>query len=164
MTERPVDLLMACHARIRRYCGGLQALCEVEPGDPRVQATAQACHRYFGEALHLHGQDEDSSVFPRLQPHLDARQRVVVAELSEQHLIMDASTPSVLESLSQIADLDQGQVRAVFEPYWTLLLAHIAREEEVLFPALTQLTVTQQLEIVSEIRGRRRAYSEDHLG
>ena len=155
MTESPLELLMACHARIRRYCGGLQALCEVEPGDPRVEATAQSCHRYFGEALHLHAQDEDSSLLPRLQGHLSAPQLEVARQLREQHGMLDAQTPGVLQALSQIAGLSLAERRAVFEPYWTLLLAHIHLEEEWLFPSISKMSQEEQGQIVVEIRARR---------
>lgn len=156
MTETPTELLMACHARIRRFVGGLQALCEVEPGDPRVEATAQACHRYFGEALHLHAQDEDDSLLPRLQGHLSAPQLEVAKQLTEQHGMLDSRTPGVLQALSQIAGLSLAQRRAVFEPYWTLLLAHIHLEEEWLFDAISKLSQEEQDQIVVEIRARRR--------
>jgi hemerythrin-like domain-containing protein len=157
MTETPRDLLLACHGRIRRYCGGLQALCEVEPGDSRIEATAQSCHRYFGEALHLHAEDEDSSVLPRLAPHLSPDQVLVGAELGKQHVEINNRTPAVLDALLQVASLSQEQQRATFEPYWTLLLAHIELEEQELFQSLSKLSEQEQSRIVLEIRGRRRA-------
>lgn len=156
MAERPLELLLACHARIRRYCGGLQALCEVEPGDPRIYTTAQACQRYFGEALALHGADEDSSVLPRLRPHLSDAQLELAQTLSAQHAEIDALTPGVLAALTEISELDAAQRRARFEPFWALLLTHIELEESRLFSALDQLSAAEDQAIVREIRGRRR--------
>lgn len=156
MQERPFDLLMACHARIRRYCGGLEALCEVEPGDPREAATAQACQRYFQDALHLHGADEDNSVAPRLGPHLSPGQRELAATLRAQHLEIDARTPMVLSVLEELSVHPPAARRAVFAPFWGLLLSHIDQEERHMFPALNALSESEQAEIVAEIRARRR--------
>lgn len=155
MTETPFELLIACHARIRRFVGGLQALCEVEPGDPRVEATAKACHRYFGEALHLHAQDEDDSLLPRLQGHLSAPELEVAKQITEQHGMLDGQTPGVLRALSEITGLSLAERLVVFEPYWTLLLAHIHLEEEWLFDSISKLSQEEQDQIVVEIRGRR---------
>lgn len=144
-----VDLLLECHERIRRHCRGLLALVELsDRASPAARETAARCARYFHEALPLHAADEEESLFPRLEP--DAH----TERLSEEHGRIEAAIPVIVGSMRAIADGQEpgagfeAQARAFCE----LLLAHIAVEEEHVFPRARALASE---EIVRELRARR---------
>ena len=45
----PLQALLDCHERIRRFCGGMLLLCEqTDPDDPRVVNTAERVARLVG--------------------------------------------------------------------------------------------------------------------
>ena len=68
--DDPVDLLLACHMRIRHFGQLASALPGAqEAGAADVIDAAQRLHRYFTVALPLHVADEDESVRPRLDAH-----------------------------------------------------------------------------------------------
>jgi len=157
-SDAPLDLLMACHERIRRYLGGVDALIAVnDPLDPRCPPTAAACARYFREGLPLHGQDEDLSLTPRLLAHgVDASVREALHQMREEHVAMDGGLPEVLALLDAAA---RGEAAALVEPQrWLseLLLSHIAAEEAAIFPAIALLPPDELAAITREIRARRR--------
>lgn len=152
-----VDLLLECHERIRRHCRGLLALAELtDRSAAPARETAARCARYFHEALPLHAADEEESVFPRLAPDAHTEQ------LSAEHVEIEAAIPPLVAALRAIADGEppaagfEAQPAAGFEAqaraFSALMLAHIAREEEFLFPRARALPSE---EIVREIRARR---------
>src|SRR5690606_37975903 len=80
-----VDLLLECHARIRRFVAMAHAAAthaDAEPSD-----IADACsqvRRYFTEALPLHIADEELSIRPRLEG-TSAEVDAALAAMEEQH-------------------------------------------------------------------------------
>lgn len=141
-------LLAECHDRIRRHCRGLRALVEdVRAPEPVRRATARACARYFGEALPLHAADEERSILPRLPP------APVDEELHRQHEEIEAALPVLVAALRRRGEGDPApELATLGPPFVERLLAHIALEEEALFPRLDGLP---QAEVVAEIRQRR---------
>src|SRR5512140_1897216 len=70
-----VDMLLACHQRIRNFTGIALRLAEVEgAGAPEIANAAEAVHRYYAIALPLHEADENESVYPRLSRSLTVAQ------------------------------------------------------------------------------------------
>jgi hemerythrin-like domain-containing protein len=157
-----VDLLLECHARIRAFLALARRLGEAgaEPPDARTEAAVRV-HRYFGHALPLHARDEEESILPRLrgrEPLVDHQLDVMVREHQEHQRALGmlveacaelAARPERHAELAPVvlgatADLE-GQFRD-----------HLAREEEVIFPAVRRLLdPPTDSAIVAEIRLRR---------
>lgn len=159
--EGLVDLLMACHARIRRFSALAVRLGEgAGEGDAERAEAAHACLRYFTHALPLHAEDEEASCWPRLAGHSPtvdgaiaaneaehAAHRPLLAEL-EAALLAFLEAPSGLPERTHLA----AAARAL-EP---ALRAHLEAEESLLFPALrTHLPPEVQETAVRELRARR---------
>ncbi|AKV01453.1 hypothetical protein AKJ09_08116 [Labilithrix luteola] len=162
-SEELVDLLLACHGRIRSFLEIAVSIGErpnvsedeVADGSARVQ-------RYFSEALPLHVEDEEQGVLPRLHgrsPDLDR----ALERMSEEHdrhvrpvrrlcelcaaLRSEPGAAIVRVELAGVAR----RLRAELEP-------HLEAEELLVFPAIRSLlTVEEQQAIVRELRARRQA-------
>ncbi|MDP2311574.1 MAG: hemerythrin domain-containing protein [Pseudomonadota bacterium] len=148
----------ACHERIRMFTAGLQRIAALpDLSDPRVPSAAAQARRYFAEGLPLHADDEDLSLAPRLRavapecgPLLD--------ELERDHRKIDACLATLLPMLGTLAE--EGRVphatfRAAVSFLSGLLLPHIAREEDELFPLCARLSSEDRLAIASELVARR---------
>ena len=155
-----VDLLLACHERIRRFA--VLAVTVAQRQDLPGNEVAEACvqvHRYFSEALPLHVADEDESILPRLQgasPEIDHALRT----MRDQHVEHGPKLQSLLrltEALRVQSDAAalKSDLAVVAVDLEQEFHAHLAMEESVLFPALRGLPGSIQAEIVAELRERR---------
>jgi hypothetical protein len=125
--EDAVDLLLACHARIRHFLA-----LALRAGDD-AEAIA-AVRRYFTEALPLHIADEDELLAPRVH----------VGDMSDEHRAHAAL----------VARLAAGEMAAAVE-LAPLLLAHLDAEERDVFPLVRALPASERAEILAGMRARR---------
>ncbi len=163
--ETLVELLLACHARIRRFARlALTIGARPELDVREVKEAAAQCLRYFTEALPLHVRDEEDSVAPRLadrNPALDA----TMAQLRAQHFAHGVRVDALTQALRAVLTKpeDQPHRRRLALAAATLetdLEAHLVLEETALFPFIpTELTAQQQADAVVELRARRQPRS-----
>lgn len=161
-----IDLLQACHQKIRHFSGVATRLSHAQGAAPaEVAQAADGCHRYFGVALPLHEADENLSVHPRLHsavpagelagPAADAMvdQHLAIDELVERLmplLVLVRSNPEKLPEVASEMCAVAGRLEEIFE-------SHLKMEEEVIFPALRKyLSAEQLLQIVQEMQDRRK--------
>lgn len=164
--ERPadaIDLLLACHHRIRTFTGVAVRLLIVEGlGDKTVSEAATAVHRYFLEALPLHHQDEDQSLLPRLRKHASENLASALHTVHREHHKLDEVLARLLPAWKAIAD-DPRRLPAMagalaldtlrFDQLWK---HHLQLEEETVFPAARALLPKNELAaLLAEVRGRR---------
>src|SRR5688500_10721731 len=64
-----IELLAACHERMRRFVRVAQSVADASPTVPATEVAdaAASVHRYFTVAFPLHGIDEEASLIPRLR-------------------------------------------------------------------------------------------------
>jgi iron-sulfur cluster repair protein YtfE (RIC family) len=157
-----VDALLDCHARIRAFTA-LAARLATSAGAPpgEVREAAEGVHRYFALALPLHADDEERSILPRLAGRDAAVDRELAAMRREHVEHADA----VARLLSACAALRADpaalpRVAAALgraaEDLSVHFADHLAREEQVIFPALrAALGPAEQDAIRAEMRARR---------
>lgn len=156
-----VELLEACHQRIRHFIG----LCNevARRGDVPTAETAQACAdaaRYFREALPLHVADEDESIFPRLLGS-SAAVDDALATLRMEHAQQEEQVALLLRALEHVRrqPLDErarSQLSAIAVPLEAELEEHLLLEESTIFPVIRDfLSKEAQRSIVDELRARR---------
>ena len=157
-----VDLLLECHARIRDFLALARRLGEA--GQPSPEAVADAAvrvHRYFTLALPLHARDEEESIAPRLrgrEPALDAELDAMVREHVEHERplgLLAAACAELARDPGRHAELAGVLTQATAELV-RHFGEHLAREEDVILPAVRRLLdgATDAV-IVKEIRLRR---------
>lgn len=157
-----LGLLLACHARIRRFCRlALTLGARPELPAPEVKATAAQCLRYFTEALPLHVRDEEDSLWPRLVDRSRALE-ATLAQIRAQHLSHGPRIDALEKALRGVFEHPNEPARhralataassaeADFEE-------HLRLEETELFPALETLLPEVRDRIVAELRARRGA-------
>ena len=158
------ELLLECHGRIRAFLAMARRLGEAS--DESAEAVSDAAiqvHRYFTLALPLHARDEEDSILPRLRgrdPLLDLQLDVMVREHQEHQRPLGR----LIEACAEIgADPGRhpGLAGSVLQAATELdrhFFHHLAREEEVIFPAVRRLLdASTDASIVKEIRLRRSA-------
>ena len=158
-----VELVMACHARIRRFTAMAVTLAApATQGRPAAEIAdgADAVRRYLAVALPLHVADEDASITPRLR----GRAPEVDAALARMHAEHEGHAPlleAVIELCAAIARApgDQAALAPARAPaagaLEAALLAHLEEEERVILPAIAALPAAEQAAIVAELRARR---------
>jgi hemerythrin-like domain-containing protein len=140
--DDPLGLLAACHGRIRRQLATLERLQRHLPEhgcDADARAAATGILRYFDTAALNHHADEEESLFPRLRAELPGRADGLMDELERQHRTLAANWRHLRPLLAGIAagaraNLSPKQVTGVRAAYE----AHIAKEEDSLFPLAAQ--------------------------
>jgi hemerythrin-like domain-containing protein len=157
-----VDLLLDCHERIRSMTALARRLASSSGlPDAEVVDAADRVRRYFGIALALHARDEDESVVPRLRgkdPALDA----ALAEMSREHGEHEEPVAKLLDACDVLAEQPGRlpEIAPVLDRAATELeehfAGHLAREEEVVFPAIRRHLAAEELARMSEeLRARR---------
>src|SRR5262245_23535436 len=98
--EDLVDLLLACHERIRNFTAMARAAAEREEAVAAdvVDACARV-QRYFTEALPLHVRDEEESLLPRLQGRSAEVDRAL-GVMKEQHERHEVTLGGFLQALT----------------------------------------------------------------
>ena len=160
-SEDLVDLLLACHDRIRSFAA--LARTAGERTDALESEIVDACsrvERYFTEALPLHVRDEEESLVPRLRGHSPELDRALGA-MTEEHASHEQLLRNLLRASSNVrrdpaAAAARGELVAAAEQVARELGEHLALEEKDIFPVIRRvLSPTAQAEIVLELRRRR---------
>jgi hemerythrin-like domain-containing protein len=169
--EDVVDLLLACHARIRHFTALAQRVLDAHQRptavDPaQIADAARSLVRYFGVALPLHVADEDVSLAHRFavdeKLELPAEVAAALGEMSAEHLTIDRLLDALVPAWTRVgqdpAALDD--LRAELAPKTaqlaSIMAGHLAAEEATIFPWMrATLTADVRTAILAEMRARR---------
>lgn len=162
----PIEMLLACHARIRHFMQLSRTLATAEDAPlPEISDAATAVFRYFSLALPLHEADENESLFPRLHAALPegALVREAAETMVEQHKAINELVAELLFLCSSL-DRNPGRFFALARrlehvtcALEQIFAAHLGLEETVVFPALQKLLSAEQFEeMLQEMNERRR--------
>lgn len=153
------DMLVDCHARIRKFCALARRLSQGGPPEQIRDAAAQL-HRYFSLALPLHIRDEEESIRPRLERLGDPTLSAALDDMMHEHVAADVALAELLDQWEAITrEPSDARCFATYKPIVWLdrhLLAHLRDEETRMFTALDLLPPAQWDAIVAEMKSRRR--------
>ncbi len=160
--ESLLSLLLACHARIRRFTR-LALTIGVRPDMAafEVQGNAAQCLRYFTQALPLHVRDEEESLWPRLAGH-DPALDATMAQMRAQHFAHVVLVEALTRALRAVClhpnqPAAHRQLSAAASTLEADFEDHLSLEEQRLFPFLSRVLSADEREtIVGELRARRR--------
>ena len=126
--DDPLEVLDACHDRVRRFSDLAIRIAERARAngiDDDVRSAARSVMKYFDEAGPNHHRDEEDDLFPILREH-DAE---LVTQLCAEHRRLEALWRQVRARLEDFT-LDP----ALAEEFAAAYRAHIAVEETRLLP------------------------------
>ena len=161
--EDPVSSLLACHERIRRFCGLAAKLASSPEAPPtEIASAAEAVARYFAVALPLHAEDEDATIRPLLlERGATVELEQAMEAMSSEHRIIEELLEALGPRWSQVAREPEARVGLArglgrdTERLRELFETHLSREEETLFPAVARLGPGDQALIRTAMRRRR---------
>ncbi|MDF3831775.1 hemerythrin domain-containing protein [Cupriavidus basilensis] len=141
--DSPIELLLACHEKVRRFAGLCQRLeqhATLHGADEDAQAAAASVLRYFQIAAPLHHADEEEDLFPALRELGDASLTARIDELDAEHghlAELWCCLQPWLEALSQGASHPAPPELSAFA---TRYPEHALREEHEVYPAAVRLS------------------------
>ena len=163
--DTPFEMLEACHERVQRTLALLGKLCRYlddHACDESARQAARDVLRYFDVAAPLHHEDEELHIFPLLlaegAPEVVAR----VQQLQHDHQQMTVHWQDARARLQAFADghcsAFSAEDEAAFTRFSEGYAAHIASEEQVVYPAARALLGEQAVQQMGqEMRQRRGA-------
>lgn len=164
--EQPFELLGACHERVQRTLGLLARLRRhlLEHGcDEQARQAARDVLRYFDIAAPLHHEDEELHVFPPLLARANAGVRALVRELQDEHRQMEQRWQTARAVLLGVAHCEPAAWQAhtpaqqtALDDFAGLYNDHIAKEEQVAYPAALAHLTPGALQAMSADMMRRR--------
>ncbi len=154
--EQPIEMLLACHDRMRRQCQTLQNIRDHlrEHGfDAEVRKASQQVLRYFTIAAPQHHADEENDLFPLLRERVPDLEPALAA-LAKQHMALEHSWSELEPYLDgDITAADLERMLSLVDDFCASYKGHLDYEENMIFPQATKVLSEQdQLEL-----GRRMA-------
>lgn len=154
----PIEMLYACHGKVKRFCRQLQILPDyiAQYGcDQAVRNDVKQILTYFNQAAPLHHDDEEQDFFPALAKHVPAAQRDIDT-LAQQHTQLHQSWYELADALEKllagaIVNVDKALIARFVEGY----AQHIAIEEP-LFELGRQHLSESELHAIGKVMSERR--------
>ncbi len=158
----PVGRLLECHDKLRKFSATAVRLADSHDGTPdEIRDAAAGVARYFTQALPRHTADEDESLLPRLRGLDDALDRELT-EMEREHRAHEGPIAELIgmcHALSEAPErLDEvrPELKRVAAQVDEDFGVHLAREENIIFPAVQRLLDDEaQNAIANEMSGRR---------
>ncbi|MFO1381339.1 MAG: hemerythrin domain-containing protein [Chitinivorax sp.] len=164
MQDEPLEMLVACHGRVRAFTETLKRLAQhlqQKGADREAGIAAGNILRYFDVAAPKHHQDEENDLFPLLlaQSPDDHQLAVLVAQLHADHLMMGELWLRLREKLLLIKDGNYADLadNELAQHFADMYQQHAAREEETVFRTAAQrLDAAQLAQLGRSMSARRR--------
>lgn len=160
--DDPIELLLACHDKVRHFANlaqrlrdHLNKLPEAAPVDTPAQEAAQAILRYFTVAAPLHHADEEIDLFPALRLVGTPELRAHVDTLTAEHSELGGLWQNLQTWLQDIAKGHAHRPPDCVDDFALRYSAHAQREEDEVYPSATHLSV-DQLKRISQAMVKRR--------
>lgn len=156
--NEPIEMLFACHGKVKKFCGQLTMLPEylTQNGvnQTALEAVRQIC-TYFNQAAPLHHADEEENFFPELLKYAPQVQ-ADIDELEMQHQVLHENWTALYAQLTALnAGERQNLDRMVVERFTEGYACHIALEEPLFELGKTVIPLVQQQAIGSLMAARR---------
>lgn len=162
--DHPLEMLAACHDRIKAQCDTLQRLAVHLPAhgaDAQAQQAASNILRYFDSAGRHHREDEEHDLFPRVIAAANdqgaERVALLVAQLNREHEEIERLWLELRDAVELIAHgenvvLDPLKVNQFCGAY----RAHMAVEDANMIPLAHRLLTAESAAALGAAMARRR--------
>lgn len=157
--DEPLDMLYACHDKVRQFCDQLDALpdyIEENGHGHAVLNTINSVVRYFEMAGPAHHQDEEDELFPLIlarQPESAPKIEQLLGEHGYLHSRWNAIRDDLLAfAKGELTELNATEIMEFTRQY----REHAQREEAWLFPVAGQLISEDELREAGKRMAARR--------
>ena len=156
--NEPIEMLYACHGKVKRFCRQLTILPDYLAKNGCNQAVkndVQQILNYFNQSAPLHHDDEEQDFFPTLLRYApEAREQV--EELERQHIVLHRNWTAVQNQLLAVVEGSRsGLDDAVLTDFTGGYDRHIAIEEP-LFDLGREVIPEEQRRAIGKIMAARR--------
>jgi hemerythrin-like domain-containing protein len=163
--EVPLEMLAACHLRVRSQCQTLQRLVPhlvAHGADLQAREAAVAVMRYFDTAARHHHEDEELDLFPALLESMAGSDAVCLRELTAglaaEHRALEARWRALRRVLEAVAGGHAAAPPADdVQAFVDLYERHIGREDAELLPMAARLLDDATLDRIGLAMRTRRA-------
>jgi hemerythrin-like domain-containing protein len=158
--DDPIELLQACHDKVRRFANlsvGLRDHVAEHGADQQAQEAARSVLRYFNIAAPLHHDDEEQDLFPALRTLGLEGLNLALSSLMTEHTRLGTLWLSLHPWLQDIARGVTTKAPSTVDEFAQAYKAHAQREEDEVYPAASQLTAAQHQHISAAMVRRRTA-------
>ncbi|HET8870213.1 hemerythrin domain-containing protein [Aquabacterium sp.] len=156
--DDPLEMLQACHGKVRHFAGLTVRLAQhlSEHGaDRQARDAAQSVLRYFDVAAPLHHADEDDDLYPALLALDDAELTQAISRLTAEHTELGRLWQAVRVWLQQVhegqASLPPVELTAFAQRY----PQHALDEETLVYPHAKRLRPELLVELGKSMAQRR---------
>lgn len=155
----PIEMLYACHGKVRRFCNQVAMLSDyiAENGcNQIVLQTIRQISRYFNVAAPLHHEDEEENFFPLLLQYAP-QARESVGELLRQHIGLHDNWAAVSAEFAKL-EADNAYIpdAETFKRFVAGYDVHLAIEEPLFDMGKTFIPKEKLTEIGEIMAARRR--------
>lgn len=163
--DDPLGMLQDCHRRIENFLKVLSLVANRARGralDKEEASAVEGALHYFRVGGSRHTDDEEVSLFPRLNAHPDAPGETLdLLENEHQHAeglhyLVDRLFMTWVSQRTLRAE-DQEQLSQTMTQLEQLYTRHIDVEERILFPAAAKVLSPEELAAIGDEFRRRRA-------
>lgn len=160
--EQPLGLLSDCHRRIERFLAILIKVVDDAPTPlaPAYEQGLRGALDYFEQAAPLHTEDEERSLFPRMQHSPEAQQ--AIAALQADHAQAEQLHAEVHRLGQQwlregaLGEDSRQELRQLLLRLDAIYCQHIPAEDQQVFPLAARLLSEEALrEVGREMAARR---------
>ena len=160
----PLEMLKACHVRIRAECDTLRQLVahlQDHGCDKQSRQAALNVIRYFDTASHLHHEDEEQDLLPRMMSAATIGRGSsltrLVADIATEHRTMERAWTELRAALQLVMEGESAALDALaVDHFIKLYQSHIAVEEANVFPLAEMLLSREDLAAIGANMARRR--------
>ncbi|KUM03888.1 hemerythrin domain-containing protein [Chromobacterium subtsugae] len=157
--EQPLEMLQACHDKIRRFCDTLDKLppyIEEHGVDEAARNAINDVVRYFDVAGPAHHTDEEEELFPLIEARVPAAASRL-EQLAAEHGYLHSCWNAIRDDLLSLRD---GRIRQIskneLQEFARQYREHAAAEEAWLFPAAASALSAEELRAAGARMAQRR--------
>ncbi len=168
-TEAPLEMLAACHIRIRRQCDTLQRLVvhlNQHGCDTDARSAAASVIRYFDTAAVHHHADEEEDLFPAMLESMAGSDAVCIREmtsaLAAEHRHLEAAWWALRKILLEISEGGSIALAAhTVEAFTGAYARHMQIEEDEVLPMADRLLSQHDIERIGRAMRLRRGIPDN---
>lgn len=157
--NEPIEMLYACHGKVKRFCRQLTILPDYLAKNGCNQAVkndVQQILNYFNQSAPLHHDDEEKDFFPLLVKHVPEAQKDI-DELERQHVTLHDSWTKLSEQLQALLKDERENIDVTLINHFVSGYdKHIALEEPLFELGKQHLSELELREIGDIMSARRR--------